>query len=303
MPGYRLGYASPLGSCDDESMFTVADRSRRVPIGVGVAVCLTVLYVWGWGPGIAAAVRDLAGTGPVPPGIVTVRGQLAALLRNLLLTLLATIVFLTVRRRACGFLLVRRWRVTWPDFRRWWRTGFAYCFCMLAGFMAIDAASALLRTRFYDYPFAVRFEAPAAAVLYLANMFMAGPTEELVLLGIVVIGFRHAGMAWWAVICVAVALRVPFHLYYGWAAFAIGIWPVLSVLLFRRTLDACGGMITPFIVAHGMYDLTTALANLDAYAGSPWPRAVALGIVAMPVSWGVSWAARQVLRLFGSHRP
>ena len=154
---------------------------------------------------------------------------------------------------------------------------------MLAGFAAIDVASALIRTTFYAYPFATRFENGWAATLYLIGMFLAGPTEELVLLALPVVGLRHAGMPWWAVTCVAVALRVPFHLYYGWAAFAIGVWPVLAVLLFRRV-----GMITPMIVAHGMYDVSTAMTSLTGVAGSLWPVVLAAAIMATPVVWAAA---------------
>ena len=109
------------------------------------------------------------------------------------------------------------------------------------------------------------------------------------LLGIVVICLRYVDLPWWLVIVVAAALRVPFHLYYGWAAFAIAVWPVLAVLLFRRV-----GMITPFIVAHGMYDVSTAMTGLNGFAGSVWPSAIAYAIMAMPAIWALTVTIRWV---------
>ncbi|WP_169276431.1 type II CAAX prenyl endopeptidase Rce1 family protein [Bifidobacterium moraviense] len=275
---------------------------RRVLTGVAVTACVAVLYWWGWRAGIVSAIRDLTGNaGPRQPGLITARGQALRILDDATLTAMACAAFLAVRRRACGFAAVRgtlhlgttRSETSHPgtqrqvrrcsSWRDWWNAGFAYCWCMLAGFAAIDVASAVIRTPFYDYPFATRYESGWAATLYLVAMFFAGPTEELVLLGLPVLGLRHAGVPWWAVTCVAVALRVPFHLYYGWAAFAIAVWPVLAVLLFRRT-----GMITPLIVAHGMYDVSTAMTSLTGVAGSFWPVAVALAIMAAPVVWAAS---------------
>lgn len=277
--------------------------SHRIPVGIAVAACLAVLYAYGWGAGIANALHSLTGNaGPGKPGVVTVGGQGANLMRNLLLSAVAAAVFLALRKCACGFVFVRSGRMsvqsTWRQFRTsfrlWWRTGFMYCYCMLAGFVAIDIASSVFRTAFYGYPFGTRFENAWAAALYLMNMFFAGPTEELVLLGIVVVGLRYVNLPWWLVTCVAVCLRVPFHLYYGWAAFAIGVWPVLAVMLYRRI-----GMITPLIVAHGMYDVSTSMVNLNGFAGSAWPEVVGYAIMAMPVVWAVVAAAGRARRRWG----
>ena len=62
---------------------------------------------------------------------------------------------------------------------------------------------------------------------------------------------------------------------------------VLAVLLYRRM-----GMITPLIVAHGMYDVSTAMTNLTGVAGSSWPLVVGLAIMAMPVVWAIVRCAR-----------
>lgn len=289
------------------------DRRYQVAAALAVIAVLAALYRWGWGDGIAAAIRALtADSGANTSGTVTVAGQMRRLGNNVLLTAAAAAAFCAVRRLACGFAFVRPrphkrragakagtasgfgMRKPGEILRRWWNAGFAYVFCMLAGFAAIDMASALLRTTFHSYPFGTRYESGAAAALYLVNMFFAGPTEELVLLGLTVTGLRWVRAPWWLVTCAAVALRVPFHLYYGWAAFAIAVWPVLAVMLYRRV-----GMITPMIVAHGMYDVATAMTSLTALAGSSWPLVASGAIVAMPVVWlaTITW---RTLRLRGS---
>ena len=273
-------------------MHTTPARHHRLVIGSAIVLALAALYVYGWGAGIASALDALTGSGPAAPRLVTIRGQGVTLMHNVVLTAAASVVFLLLRRAACGFWFLQRRARIRTRWRLWWRSGFAYCFCMLAGFTAIDIASVLLHTTFYNYPFGTRFESSWAAVLYLVNMFFAGPTEELVLLGIVVIGLRYVDLPWWLVIIVAVGLRVPFHLYYGWAAFAIAVWPVLAVLLYRRV-----GMITPFIVAHGMYDVSTAMTSLNGFAGSVWPSAIAYAIMAMPAIWALVVVIRWIGRV------
>ena len=62
---------------------------------------------------------------------------------------------------------------------------------------------------------------------------------------------------------------------------------VLAVLLYRRM-----GMITPLIVAHGMYDVSAAMTNLTGIAGSSWSLVVGLAIMAMPVVWAIVRCAR-----------
>ncbi|KAB8291438.1 type II CAAX prenyl endopeptidase Rce1 family protein [Bifidobacterium avesanii] len=287
---------------------------HRAPAAVAVLACLAALYWWGWGDGVGAALRALvADSGANTSGTVTVRGQAWRLLDNALLTCAGAAAFCVVRRLACGYAVVRPgrgmdrgmgrdgddrtngvFRAAWA---RWWNAGFAYVFCMMAGFASIDATSALLRTTFHSYPFGTRYENGFAALLYLANMFFAGPTEELVLLGLTVVGLRWVGSPWWLVTCAAVALRVPFHLYYGWAAFAIGVWPVLAVMLYRRV-----GMITPMIVAHGMYDVSTAMTSMTGVAGSPWPLVVALAIMVAPVVWAAAIIVRRAHPMLRSLR-
>ncbi len=65
---------------------------------------------------------------------------------------------------------------------------------------------------------------------------------------------------------------------------------VLAVLLYRRM-----GMITPLIVAHGMYDVSAAMTNLTGIAGSSWLLVVGLAIMAMPVVWAIVRCARWAL--------
>lgn len=65
---------------------------------------------------------------------------------------------------------------------------------------------------------------------------------------------------------------------------------VLAMLLYRRM-----GMITPLIVAHGMYDVSTAMTNLTGIAVFSWPLVVGLAIMATPVVWAIVRCARWAL--------
>jgi hypothetical protein len=82
---------------------------------------------------------------------------------------------------------------------------------------------------------------PVLNVLNIVTTGMAGPTEELVLLALVVVALRATGHSWAVVTIAAVALRVPFHLYYGWAAIGLAVWAALMVVLYRRT----GAIVAP----------------------------------------------------------
>jgi len=59
----------------------------------------------------------------------------------------------------------------------------------------------------------------------LSSSFAAGPMEELLLVVILVWLLRAAGYSWTVVCVAAVTLRVLFHLYYGWPALGLALWP------------------------------------------------------------------------------
>ena len=117
------------------------------------------------------------------------------------------------------------------------------------GFGLLSVANSVTGTgQGYPHP---SVEGWPALLLYAASGGMAGPTEELVLLALVVTALRRAGYSWRVVCIVAVVVRVPFHLYYGWGAIFLAVWAVLMVALYRRV-----GTAVPIAAAHAMWDIT-----------------------------------------------
>ncbi len=92
---------------------------------------------------------------------------------------------------------------------------------------------------------------------------LAGPSEELALMALLVAVGRGAGWRWGLVVAVAVAVRVPFHLYYGWSAIAFALWAALVVLLYRRT-----GALLAIVLAHSAWNLGSLLLPLDVLAAA-----------------------------------
>ncbi|MEU7132725.1 CPBP family intramembrane glutamic endopeptidase [Streptomyces sp. NPDC046261] len=78
----------------------------------------------------------------------------------------------------------------------------------------------------------------------------SGLVEETLLLALPMAVMTRLRWSWQAQLAVLVALRVPFHLYYGWGAFALClIWMGGYVLVYRRTQ-----LVWPFMLAHFVYN-------------------------------------------------
>jgi hypothetical protein len=92
----------------------------------------------------------------------------------------------------------------------------------------------------------------------------AGFEEELPLVLVLVWALRSARYSWLVVCVVAAVLRVSFHLYYGWEAVGMFVWPVLIVLLYART-----GAIWGIIAAHAWSNLFLTPAAYFRDAGDP----------------------------------
>ncbi|KIZ15983.1 hypothetical protein SNA_22300 [Streptomyces natalensis ATCC 27448] len=74
--------------------------------------------------------------------------------------------------------------------------------------------------------------------------------EETLLLALPMAVMTRLRWSWQAQLAVLVALRVPFHLYYGYGALALGlIWMGGYVLVYRRTR-----LVWPFMLAHFAYN-------------------------------------------------
>ena len=91
-------------------------------------------------------------------------------------------------------------------------------------------------------------------VLTLISDAMAGPTEEIALMALVVVALRKAGQGWGVIIVVAILVRVPFHMYYGWEAIGLAVWATLTVLLYKRT-----GNLLGIILSHSAWNVRSGL--------------------------------------------
>lgn len=87
--------------------------------------------------------------------------------------------------------------------------------------------------------------------------FAAGFGEEMLVTGLTVNALESAGCTGrraWVIYLVAVCLRIPFHLYYGWAALGVVIFTVVNVWVYRRWR-----LLWPIVLAHATYDFVESI--------------------------------------------
>jgi hypothetical protein len=95
-----------------------------------------------------------------------------------------------------------------------------------------------------------------AAVLSL----LAGPVEELSVLAVPVLLLRAARQRLWRIAVLLLALRLSYHVYYGWPSVAIVVWGAVALAVYWRT-----GRLLPVVIAHSGWDLSmTALSVVPA---------------------------------------
>jgi membrane protease YdiL (CAAX protease family) len=100
------------------------------------------------------------------------------------------------------------------------------------------------------------FLIPVGFVVALA----AGFGEEMLVTGLTVNALESAGAVGkraWLIYVVAVCLRIPFHLYYGWASLGVIIFTVVNIWVYRRWR-----LLWPVILAHATYDFVEYLASV-----------------------------------------
>ena len=97
---------------------------------------------------------------------------------------------------------------------------------------------------------------PVGLVVALA----AGFGEEMLVTGLTVNALESAGFLGkraWLIYVVAVCLRIPFHLYYGWASLGVIIFTVVNIWVYRRWR-----LLWPIVLAHATYDFIEYLASV-----------------------------------------
>jgi membrane protease YdiL (CAAX protease family) len=88
----------------------------------------------------------------------------------------------------------------------------------------------------------------------LAGALVAGPVEEIVVLGYLVRRLEQLGVRPGWVVVIGTAVRASYHLYYGPGVIAIVIWAAVSILIYQRIRR-----LAPFIVVHSLWDLSIFL--------------------------------------------
>jgi len=97
---------------------------------------------------------------------------------------------------------------------------------------------------------------PTGVVVALA----AGFGEEMLVTGLTVNALEAAGVVGkrsWLIYVVAICLRIPFHLYYGWASLGVIIFTVVNIWVYRRWR-----LLWPIVLAHATYDFVEYLASV-----------------------------------------
>ena len=97
---------------------------------------------------------------------------------------------------------------------------------------------------------------PTGLVVALA----AGFGEEMLVTGLTVNALESAGVVGkrsWLIYVVAICLRIPFHLYYGWASLGVIIFTVVNIWVYRRWR-----LLWPIVLAHATYDFVEFLASV-----------------------------------------
>jgi len=109
--------------------------------------------------------------------------------------------------------------------------------------------------------------APGAGALPVEvfHSAIAGVVEEPVLLALpMALGWR-ARWPWPVTLAVMIALRISFHVYYGWVSLFVVPWIAAAVVLYRWC-----PVLWPFVLGHGLFDV---LVTLQVYGTADTQRA------------------------------
>ncbi|MFC3297882.1 CPBP family glutamic-type intramembrane protease [Clavibacter michiganensis] len=233
----------------------------RTAFRMSVWLLIAVLWWIEFGAGTIAAVRILIGipyTAPTYDGsAASVQDQVLSVLHDVVFSILAGWALVTlVRLHVPGGSTVH-----YRHPGRWVAGALSIPFTTFAislGFSTVGLVNTVLQLPQKGFP-ASTYDGAWAQWLGLADSAMAGPTEELALLGVVVVGLRRIGCPWVVVCITAVVVRLPFHMYYGVGAIGLSVWVLLLVLIYRRT-----GTIWGIIVAHSLWDVAAHLGPASA---------------------------------------
>lgn len=133
---------------------------------------------------------------------------------------------------------------------------------------------------------------PWLVLVGLVVALSAGFGEEMLITGLVTNALEKAGMTGnraWVIYLVAICLRIPFHLYYGWASLGVIIFTVVNIYVYRRWR-----LLWPIVLAHATYDFFE-------YVGSVVPQAAG-GLMILGLGLGTLVMLVIILSLENSDR-
>lgn len=129
---------------------------------------------------------------------------------------------------------------------------------------------------------------PGVTPVELFHASIAGLVEEPILLALVFALGRRARWPWLLTLAVMVALRISFHIYYGWYCLFVLPWIAAAFLLYRWC-----PVLWPFVLAHGLFDVLqtvqTYLPGPAATVASAVLQAVAVTGVVVATGLAVRW--------------
>ncbi|MGO3233200.1 MAG: CPBP family glutamic-type intramembrane protease [Microbacterium sp.] len=246
----------------DRTGITAPRPTTRARIAAWAAIL--GVFLLGWGRATYNALEILLGWSTVPTHrpVGTTNGAVLALIQEIAIVLIAAALIWAFRQYAHARPAAASWRTSIKTFP-------VSYIAVLLGFGTASFVSWLFQLT--EHTFGVEdLSDPLLAVLTIINAGMAGPAEELALLALVVVALRAAGHGWTIVFLAAAAVRVPFHLYYGWGAFGLAVWACLIVLLYKRT-----GAIAAIILGHATFNLVNYIPVIG---GAPKLVIVLIGL-------------------------
>ena len=253
---------------------------------------IAATYLGGFGAGVFAAVMYLVNKGFSPSVRVgSWTSSLTSAFTDLgVATLMAVCAYLLL-----GHLGVPRGYFTphHPTATRWWRRWqreiVIGSFVMLAGlisFALMALVTLLPGIQTPDFPHRSGAGWNPSNVEDLLTSMSAGVVEELLFCLIIPLCLIAAGRSILVAASISAALRVLFHIYYGWTSPLLAIWAFIAVIVVLRT-----GAIIGVIILHSLFDTIQSLTHMfPAVLDDAGPIALALLIVGIPFATARTFA-------------
>jgi len=236
---------------------TAMDGDRRISKAAAWAVLLG-LYGLFFGRGTFVALQILLSGEAGTPAVWSLQRNVESTVKSVAFIVLIVVVALFVLRglrisTARAGLSLPTTRAAW---RREFRIGAVSQTMAFFGFAAAVPLAGVFGGPDFVYPVG-DLHTNLDWLSELASSLAAGPAEELLLVLLLVWLLRGAGHSWTVICIAAVVLRVLFHLYYGWAAVGLAIWPLMVIYLYKRS-----GAIWGIIIAHSLFNVFGTLSNM-----------------------------------------